>query len=753
MYETLARRLVPLDYREGILATSKPLAHLAIIPLIMGLAWPVSSALAADEEADPRWRLCPLPPLNPELGLLEDAAEGEEVVHVRADSITSDADGRSRFLGDVQLRLGARLLRADEADYDQNEDRVELQGGVSLLDQNMQLSGSHAVLENRSDSAELYDAEFRVRSAHAFGRAGSIRILDRGHSLLSEVAYTTCPPGREDWLLSASEIELREEDNTGEAWHAVLRFKSVPFLYLPYVNFPLQGRKSGLLAPSLGSSLRSGDELALPIYWNIAPNMDATLTPHYYSLRGTMLENEFRYMSEHSYGELGYDHLEDDQELHANRYLGRISHRTDWESRWYTRLEYQEVSDPDYFVDLNKSVGQSSQTHLQRSALVGYTSAQWSVLGRVQDYQSLGGSLPYQRLPQLLLQAQTPHQWRYVELGVKAEAVHFAHDDIDLQGSRYRARPHLGLPLRGPGWFFQPAVALDATRYDLEGLPVGEESNPERDLVVQSLDTGLVLERSYAGGEDDYIHTIEPRLFWLDIPYNDQDTLPLFDTSLSGFSYASLFHDNRFVGGDRIGDTRQLTTALTTRLVSGRHGRDLLRLSVGQVHYLLDEQRVQLDGQSSDSRAKSPLIGELELRPLQGLRVFMSSAHDTEQERTLAGAFRLEYRPAERRLYRLGYQYDESLGQEHGEMTLVTPLSRHWRGVGHWYYDLELERSRESIIGLEYESCCWSLRVSGRNKPYQDSDGRWQDDRSYYLTLQLKGLTNIGRDLESLIDD
>ena len=96
-----------------------------------------------------------------------------------------------------------------------------------------------------------------------------------------------------------SEIIHDREEQVAEIWNARFKGGSGTDLYSPYLQLPVgDKRRSGFLIPNAKYTTTNYFEFYLPYYWNIAPNMDATITPHYMHRRGNIMwENEFRYLS------------------------------------------------------------------------------------------------------------------------------------------------------------------------------------------------------------------------------------------------------------------------------------------------------------------------------------------------------------------------------------------------------------------------------------------------------------------------
>jgi len=726
------------------------LAPRALAPLALGalLSWPF---VGVAEEGG-KWALCPVgPTLEIDDPLLEEeAAEAPDALHLFADDVEERDDGTTHFKGEVEVRYKGKRLSAHEALYQSAQEQLDIQGEVSFSSGDMSFSGQRAQLDLASEESRVTTTHFFIRDLHAYGSAASVEMPNSQLTRLHRVVYTTCSPQHQDWQMEARELDLDRASNTGEIRDVTVTFQDVPLIYLPYLNFPLQGRKSGLLVPTFGTSELSGTDIRIPYYWNIAPDRDATFTPRIITKRGTMLLSEGRYLNATNHGELQLDYLADDALYSEDRLRASLHHATTFAGRWQADLEYNYVSDVEYFDDLEFDQGSSSQTHLPRRLNINYQGRQWAFQGRLEGFQTLSGDRPYQRLPQLRL-AYTPVQSPgRLHLSLNGELTHF---DIDSEGSsgllptgqRLDLRPDLTLPLRGAAWSLTPRVGLRHTEYRLRDY---SESAISRTLPVGSLDATLALERDTQWGRRPLVQTLEPHLYYLYVPYEEQSGIPVFDSGPYDFSFSQLFRDNRFSGADRIGDAKQLAVTLTSRLLDARHGNELGRASIGQVHYF-DARRVTLPGGIGDATSASDLVGELAASPLKGLNLSASARWDPEGSRAEMVTGRIGYRAGRERVVNFTYRLrrDEDIRQT--DLAGYWPLTRHYRLLGRWNYDLVNERSLESVVGLEYQRCCWSVRVVGRGRLNTTTR---EIDHSLYFTLELKGLASFGQQLEEELE-
>jgi LPS-assembly protein len=654
--------------------------------------------------------------------------------------------------GGIVLRRADRLAGADSARYDPETLSLYLNGDVRYEDPGTQIRSDSAEFEYESGRIGFSGAEFWMGSNNSRGAADRLQISQDGLLQLDNVSYTTCPPGSDDWLLQASDIDLDSRSGTGTARGVKLRFQGIPILYAPYLSFPISdARKSGMLTPEIGTTSRSGNEIVVPLYWNIAPNYDATFTPRLLTDRGLQLQTQFRYLTEVHRGVIDGEYLNDDSLTGESRSYVGVDHTSLFRNRWRGKIEFREVSDNQYFEDLGGSLSTSTITHLNRALRFDYHTDNLSLFGQVQDYQTIDDAIaaddePYRRLPQLLAQASWPDLWLGSTINLDSEIVKFDRN-VGVTGWRFNVAPELELPLERPGLFFTPAIAMDYTSYDLSNTAPGQPDNPERVLPIASVDTGFVLERLINNSSRQRIQTIEPRMLYVHVPFEDQSDLPVFDTITPDLNLVQLFRKNRFLGVDRIADTDQLSIGITTRVLDVATGRELMSGTIGQIRYF-NNSNVSLPSAPSFTDKSSDYIAELRFLLLRNVNFDLGHQWGTRDRGTTQSEARLQYRPADNRIINLAYRYRrESL--EQGDVSWSWPLSRKWNFVGRYNYSFRDDKALEEFYGLEYESCCWGLRFVSR-RYISTRDGT--RDTTYGLQLVLKGMASVGTAADKLLE-
>ncbi|HLT92889.1 MAG TPA: LPS assembly protein LptD [Woeseiaceae bacterium] len=659
--------------------------------------------------------------------------------------------GGARMSGGVFVRRGDRLAGAESAIFDPDSRALLLRGEVRYEDPSNYVVGDSAEFAYDSGRIRFDGAEFRLGGGQSRGAADSLEISREGTLELDDVSYTTCPPGSDDWLLEAGDIDIDTERRVGTAQNVKLRFKGVPILYSPFLSFPIgDARKTGFLTPELGSAGRSGNEIRAPFYWNIAENYDATLTPRLLTDRGLQVGSEFRYLTRRNEGMAQFDYLPDDSLTGTNRHLTAVQHQTIFDNGWRNRIDFREVSDSGYFEDLGGSLSVSSITHLDRSIWFDYYGDRWSLFARIQDYQTIDDTLlptekPYRRLPQFVFNGTWPDRILGLQYDLDGELVYFDRD-VGVTGWRADVAPRVSWPLERPGWFVVPEVSVEYTAYGLGNTEADQPNDPDRLLPIASLDTGMILERRMEGSEG-HIQTLEPRILYVHVPHRNQDDLPVFDTIVPDLNLVQLYRKNRFLGVDRIGDTDQLSIGITSRVLDGSSGEELVSATIGQALYL-SEQGVQLPGQPVAVSESSDYIAELSFLVFENLNFDIGHQWGTGDNGTTQSQARVQYRPRPNKILNLGYRFRRG-SLEQGDISWSWPLSRRWNFVGRYNFSFRDNEPLERFFGIEYESCCWGIRVVTR-RHVSTRDGT--QDSSFGLQLVLKGMTSVGTAADQLLE-
>ncbi len=701
------------------------------------------AALAAPGGIQAAPLACERPPLEELPEDLPPAVKSGEKVRARADRVELSEDGLNRFSGRVDIVQGRQWLRADQVDFDRDSDTARASGSVRYVDPELSLEAATATVDMDADTAVLDAVQFRLGEGD--GRGWSEVLEQTGENLthLTAVTFTTCPAGDRDWYLKADRMTLRHDRGRGSARDVTLKFKEVPLLRLPWMSFPLDDRRqSGVLLPGIGTS-EDGLDLSLPYYFNLAPNRDATVTPRLITDRGPMLHGEYRYLGRRYAGRLSFEHMPNDDQTGDHRSYSRFQHRAVPARRWLFDVDLNHVSDDRYFEDLSDSLAAASRSFLRSRAELSTRGAGWRAGLLLDAYESLDETIsplsePYGRLPRLTFELDRS-LGEALRLELDSELVKFARDE-GLEGTRLDLYPRLSLPWYRPGYYLKPGLGLRHTAYDLDS---GENASPSRTTPIASLEAGLLFDRR----SERWRQTLEPRLYYLYVPFEEQFDLPRFDTREFTFSFGQLFRPNRFSGADRQGDANQLTLALTTRLRDGRSGREVLQASIGTIAYF-EDQRVQLSPSTPAAEDSSPVVAEIDYRPADPWRVQLGVQIDPEDDRLQQAHLGVGYRGRGGRLVNFDYRRRSDVIDQ-VDLSVVAPVGERWTVIGRLNYSFLDDTVLEGLAGFEYRSCCWALRAFARR--YVRNQAGDQRD-GFYLELELSGLGSLGRRTGPLLE-
>ncbi|MGD2073485.1 MAG: LPS assembly protein LptD [Gammaproteobacteria bacterium] len=703
------------------------------------------------------WAVCPPQPYHDFVP--ESTGDRQEALtNLTGDLAARDSAGTLTVIGDAEAIRADQRIRADRLVYSERDRVINVEGRVRYDEPDMTMFARHGKIWLDEERAEFHDTGFRFYDRHARGGAAVSYLLQPGISRYEQASYTTCADDSNVWKLNAGSVTIYEDEGEGVARNARLNVKSVPVLYTPYLSFPIDDRrKTGLLIPSFGSSENSGFELRVPYYFNLAPNYDATLAPRYLQDRGLQLNTEFRYLRENQRGIINVEYLPDDDITGDNRSRIRIRDTTRFGDHLTTNIDYDRVSDPDYLIDLGDSLSLASISYLQRTFLADYNTRWWDAGLRIDDYQTVDPTIapedrPYERLPRLTFNAFSPVRPANVESGLSSELVRFD-QDARVVANRLDLNPSIRYPLRRAAYEITPKIGMRYTKYQLDNQDPGQEQYLTRTTPIFSLDNVLYLERDFRIGDRRYLQTLEPRLFYLFVERENQQDIPLFDTSVPTFTYRELFEENRFNGADRMGDANQLAVAVTTRLMDPDTGAQRARASIGELFYFRDR-TVTLENTPPVERSRSDIAGELEIalsRAWSGRADLVWDPIELDSERANA---RIQYNPGFRKIANLSYRYlrqgQDQQGQDQIDASFLWPLGPAWQVLGRWYYDIDNTKKLETLLGIEYDSCCWGVRLVGRE--YIDGSSA-ETNRAILFQFVLKGLGRVGSDIESLLED
>ena len=697
-------------------------------------------------------------------------SEDELPIYLGGDEMNANPEGELVIEGRGVVRRTDAVLSAGYLRYNEQTSEVDARINARLVQDGNVVVGPSMRYNLDSDEGEVESPEFWLSSGGS-GIGSKAVMTNRNEMTIDDVTYTGCPCPEPAWWITASEVDLNYEENEGEAWGSVLYFKGLPILATPYMNFPIRKeRKSGLLAPTFAITSQSGFDVTIPYYLNLAPNYDATLQLRPMSKRGLQLGGDFRYLGESFSGSLAGTYLQNDREMGRDRWLYATEHSQSFGSGFYGGWNISGVSDDDYFKDFSiLAVNQATTTYLPRSGWLGWSSKHWSARVDYSTFQTLGDITPqYNKVPALTLNGSR-YNWGGFDVVMENSAIWFDRPKDDLggqigpNGQRFVSYPSISFPIVSSGWYITPKAGLHMTRYETSWQPgaVGQPSN-NRVLPIMSVDAGMTFERDASFFGHEAIQTLEPRVYYLNVPYRDQSDFPVYDTTLSDFSFSQAFQENIYTGGwDRIANANQLTVALGSRYLHATTGQERAFLAVGQRFYF-EDQKVTLPGEMPRTDVESEYLISAAANLTNTLSTSIDlqyNPYDNSWDRSQIVA---RFNPKRAAAITASYRYQRNptgayqpQGQDQVSLSFQWPLTAQLYSVGRVDYSLLNEpdeeifpRVTQAIAGLEYRGdCCWAARVVYQRYAIDPT----QVNNAIFFQLELSGLGALGQDPLSLL--
>jgi len=678
--------------------------------------------------------------------------------YVSGDSLTGFSEKGVALEGNAELRRDGAVVKGDKVTYDQDTDEAHATGNVRLSKSGTLAVGPEAKLRVEANEGYMLSPDYYFHQTGGAGSAERIDFIDPDRSTMKKASYTTCSPDNADWYFSANRIDIDSDRQVGTAYGGVLRFFNVPIAGAPAFSFPLNDeRRSGVLAPLMGYSSKSGLDLTVPYYFNLAPNRDLTLYPRLLTSRGVQLGGDYRYLGDGYSGRLRAEFLPDDRKAERDRWAYSFQHTQQIIPGMTAYANVSKVSDDQYPDDLTRSVSQSTLRQYTQEGGVIYNWQDFTFMARVQKFQTLRPSEPsYEREPQLNAR-YTRYDFGGFDISVEADYTRFR---IPLtstgfqqpEGNRAFIQPVISYPIIRPGWFVTPKVIFNAAQYNMDTgtNTTGAQNSFGRAIPTVSLDSGMVFDRAAPGVSKlfgvNYTQTLEPRLFYVYTPFRDQSQFPLFDTVQTDFGYGQIFSENAFTGNDRIADNNKLTAGVTTRLIESDTGIERFRGTLAQ-RVDFTGQRVQLTGTSTDTKPSySDLLAATTIQLFRGYYLDAGIQYSPEDNRVNYSNVAFAWRPESRKLVNVGYRYrrptsvTDNSAIDQFELSSQWPITRRTYGIGRVAFDQTANQLVDALAGIEYAADCWVGRVVYQRfrNTTQGYTGR------FFLQVEFRGLSKIG---------
>jgi LPS-assembly protein len=716
-------------------------------------------AASAEDAAIPPPALKPAPSFDLSLPGENDS---DKVTFIRANSITSQNDNEIEADGNVEIRRKGIELTADHVHYQQNTNTMEATGHVRVVRQNsVTVEGPHGVYDLDKHQGYMETPFFTYpgneqRPWTARADASWLEFVAEDKERLTSTEYTTCPVGRDDWYIRANQVDLDHTKQEGNAKNGTVDFYNVPILYAPSLTFPLtDAPKSGFLAPTIGATATTGQDIAIPYYFRLASNLDDTLNLRTMSKRGLQVGNDFRYLEPNYNGELTAEYMPRDILLGQERWLGKWTHNQNITPDLHLAVNMQEASDPNYLNDLNTLLGPPAAAYLPHDFNLSYTGLPgWNISARSLSYQNLFGAIPQYRIePQInaIWSSPDPNQLNF---GFASQYTAFRNSNPTgagtvvingitynssyqsiMDGNRLVLNPTVTLPFRNSYSFLTLKTGVNLTQYDLGDYNTSPQNRYTRTLPITSIDSGLYFERQTNLFKQPLTQTLEPRLYYVYIPYRDQSKLPVFDTALADFNPTTIFTENQFDGIDRINSANQVTAALTSRLIDPNTGIEALSGSVAQRFYFTPN-TVTLPGQMQETGQASDILLTLAAAITQRWKMdtfYDYSQHDTHTQKLYVNT---SYTAAPGKVFNIGYRSDLVNEVKQWDVSSEWPITHELSLLGRVAYSSLDDKVVEGLMGVEYNQGCWALRVITTRFAVSSI----QSNSAFYVQLELGGM-------------
>lgn len=752
-----------------------------------GLAPSAASALSATQtpalQTSPRLRIHPVP------------KEGV-TSFMEGDRMEGDPDSDVTLSGSAQVRRIDAVIKGDQIIYNKNSGELNTQGSARMMRDGTLVTGPSATFNVDKSSGVIEKPNFWLGSTAGFAVAEHADIFSRSQMRLKTVTYSGCACETPSWYIKANTVDLDFDENEGVAKNGVLYFKDVPILAAPYMTFPVRKeRKSGFLMPTYGTTSQGGFDFSVPYYLNLAPNYDLTLVPRVYSKRGAQLGGEFRYMGPTYNGGLSGTYLPDDRVNGRDRWMYWSRHQQTLGGGFYTDWDIAAASDDNYFRDFSQiGLNQASTTQLPRRARVGWNDAYWQSYVQVYKYQTLQDPdapivPPYDKVPELYLKG-AHYDWggfdtEWTSTAVKFQQPLFLGQRLGPTGDRLQSYATASYPIVRPGWFITPKVGVNYRQYANTNWYGGADrnfnqldnvtsstyrSNQSVTTPIASLDAGMVFERDTTLFGNASTQTLEPRLYYLRVPYRNQSALPVYDTSLSDFSFSQAFEENIYNGGwDRISNANQLTAALTTRWLDADTGFERASVSAAQRMYF-EDQRVTLPGETPRENVRSDFLVAASAALTDTLSTDVAAQYNPYDNNWSRGLVSARWSPQRLTTVAVSYRYQrdpqpgvayQPQGQNQVSLAVQWPFSKRWYGVGRIDYSMRADtvtatgtdsasRITQAIAGVEYKGdCCWTGRMVFQRYAVAANSS----NTALFFQLELTGLGALGTDPMTLLNE
>jgi len=694
-----------------------------------------------------------------------------------------------QLIGDVVLNAPRIIIKADTIKVNNQQKTAEALDNVVFYSDDFTVLGDYAHLNDLKSTATIKRPTFQLTKNNSHG-TGEEFTTDRKTLLssLTNASFSTCKikdlhkdidnhqlqKNQVDWLLKVDFLEFDEAKETVYGEGVVLYFKSIPILYTPYLWFSTADRKTGLLFPVTGGTKsvtqkNSETYFSLPIYFNIAPEIDDTLTLTKIQTRGLLLENELRYLQDKHQATLT-THYIDDAITGAgsnpnNLDLSPIKHRwgvllnaqQNWNTELSSEINWREVSDPYFYADLPINRPLQTKSYVSRNATISYQKANLNAHITVLDFLQLQNNHDYNYTKKPEVGLEFSHYFKQKTLqnfrfNLFSEATEFEISESDHskpEALRTVISPSLQYNITKPYGHFKTELIANSIHYKMQDNNFNNTGAKTHSINVPqvAINGGLIFTRLFNLSGNALSQTLEPQIQYLYAPYQKQSDITLFDSHENSLDFSNLFAYNRFSGYDRIADANQISVALSSKILS-EQGKTLVEMGIGQIFFLAD-QKVQLTGETISTETVSDYYLKIgfNTQPFSLNSTAQFSQHNYELKHANT---RLKVEIAPNFTFLLA---DTVQNNNQADELEEISTGFHWRLNNNWTlgsyldYDFTANRREELSGAIRYDRCCWATELSVKETKLENGLYNY----SFQLQIELKGLSTSGTSFQKYL--
>ncbi|MFV0574870.1 MAG: LPS assembly protein LptD [Vibrio sp.] len=704
-------------------------------------------------------------------------------VNIEADSLSTEGTNAAVYSGGVIVTQGNKKIQTDKLTVNQEENSIVADGNVTMYDGQIKANSTKVKSDLKGDQMEFHNSDYKLLCETARGDAAYI--LKTGQKIynIEDGTLTTCPEDNKSWRIKATDIDIDKNEEEATFWNTRFELLNIPVFYWPYVTVPIGNkRKTGFLYPSASYDDQNGLEINVPIYFNLHPQFDLTTTVEYKTRRGTLLDNQFRYLTDgFGEGSIDFEYLHHDSDPaptieDKDRWGFNYEHDGIYDRNWKIEIDYSKVSDDEYLDDnLGSNIGDREDGNLLQKEELSYRTDFSDTILRFRDFQVLGNGNAYRLMPQL--------EYKYarqvvpnLDVSLDSHISRFETDATNTpDATRVHIEPGFAVPLHAPWGELTSEAKLMYTYYDQDlkndhaATSNGHELSENATRVVPKyrINGSIFLDNNekWLGG---YTQALEPRIQYLYVPHVNQDDIYTgYDTTRLQQDYTGLFRDTQYSGVDYIAEMNQFSYGVTSRFYDESY-KERFNVSIGQILYLDPNSDDVRRGDDDGSNNVSAWALENEWNISDSLFFSGGLQYDGNVGKLQQGDATLEYRAETGGYIQTNYRYvsDDYITENDINTNAQTingisqvgaltgfKLSDRWDVRASYYHDITEGNMLESLVGVTYNDDCWFLGLTfsrhiinprgedgyDKNHPELSLEDPFYDEK-FSINFGLKGL-------------